>query len=72
MGPEARGTADDGGRNPSCGTMDVGVVVEGPPVEPQSVKVSSTFNLLISCYKQLLFKLHIERGSNSFVGNTLL
>lgn len=43
MSPEARGTADDGGRNPSCGTMDGRVVVEGPPIEPQSVKVSGTF-----------------------------
>jgi len=38
----------------------------------QTVKVSNTGSLLISCHKLLSFKLHFKGGSNSLVGSKLL
>lgn len=47
-------------------------VLEEPPIKTQTLKVSNTGYLLISCHKQFSFKLHVEGGSNSFVGSTVL
>jgi hypothetical protein len=72
LDPEAHGTGDDRGRNPSYKTTDWGVVLKGPPHKIKMEEVSSTCCLLISCHKQLSFKLHVEGESNGLVESTLL
>ena len=72
MDPGPHDDADEGRSNKSLKIVNEGVVLEGPPIEPRSVKVSSTGSLLIMCHKQLLFKLYVKGGCNRLVGSTVL
>lgn len=62
MDPGPRDNADEGRSNKSLKIVNEGEVLEGPPIEPWSVKLSSTGSLLILCHKQLLFKLYVKGG----------
>jgi hypothetical protein len=71
MDPGSCGDADEGQSNRPIESTDHEAVLEEPPIKPQTLKVSNTGSLLISCHKQLSFKLYVEGGSNSLVGSTL-
>jgi len=70
--PAAGGDADENQSNDSFKTAIPGPVLEEPPHETQNEKVSSMCCLLVSCHKQLSFKLHVEGESNGLVESTLL
>jgi len=62
------GNSDDLGRNPSIEDTHREAILEQPPVNPltMEMEVSTTGSLLISCHKQLSFKLRVTGAVTVF------
>jgi len=69
---DAPDSANDLGRNPSIEDTHREAVLEQSSLQPLTMTVSNTGSLLISCHKQLSFKLYVKEGSDSLVGSTFL
>jgi hypothetical protein len=70
--PDTPSDGDDLRRNPSINNGHCQAMLEPPPLQSLTVNISKTRSLLISCHKQLSYKLHVKGGSNILVGSAFL